>query len=54
MLIGFRDKWKLAYSKNVKIKMKALYLKQNRGTDDTKVYEIHEEHNRILECPHAV
>lgn len=25
MLIGFRDKWKLAYSKNVKIKMKARY-----------------------------
>lgn len=29
MLMGFRDKWKLAYSKNVKMKMKALYLQQN-------------------------
>lgn len=37
MLIGFRDKWKLAYSKNVKIKMKALYLKHKTEVgNDTK------------------
>ena len=35
ILIGFRDKWKLAYNKKVREKMKALYLQYKKK----KVFE---------------